>query len=187
MQTLRTRVQGRSALTDQGVFLVMRPQPTLHDGLEPGERHEPVRFSSRGRTEASLNADDRNRRLQRRERHPGVRGRTRRNEQNNEPRGWFFWPFLILALPQLFAINSIDMYSSGVTLQALGMFGAMMWIDALYYVPSYTGPLSNGMHGADVSWIFGMIVAGVVYWVLSMSSFRKEAKSSSAQLDAPVS
>ena len=34
---------------------------------------------------------------------------------------WFFWPFLILALPQLFAINSLDMYSSGVTLQAMGL------------------------------------------------------------------
>ncbi|HLI24930.1 MAG TPA: cytosine permease [Acidimicrobiales bacterium] len=34
---------------------------------------------------------------------------------------WFFWPFLILALPQLFAINTIDLYSSGVTLQALGV------------------------------------------------------------------
>ena len=28
---------------------------------------------------------------------------------------------MILALPQLFAINSIDMYSSGVTLQAIGI------------------------------------------------------------------
>jgi NCS1 family nucleobase:cation symporter-1 len=34
---------------------------------------------------------------------------------------WFFWPFLILVLPQLFAINSLDLYSSGVTLQALGI------------------------------------------------------------------
>jgi NCS1 family nucleobase:cation symporter-1 len=34
---------------------------------------------------------------------------------------WFFWPFVILALPQLFAINSLDLYSSGVTLQALGV------------------------------------------------------------------
>jgi NCS1 family nucleobase:cation symporter-1 len=34
---------------------------------------------------------------------------------------WFFWPFMILALPQLFSINSIDLYSSGVTLQALGL------------------------------------------------------------------
>jgi NCS1 nucleoside transporter family len=179
---------------------------------------------------------------------------------------WFFWPFLILALPQLFSINSIDMYSSGVTLQALGlpakrwvcvvidtvisggvtalvifkgnfytdlsgfldyivvwlgpwfgvfivdyilrhgkyrvsslaakrgglywrnggfnwkallslalgMFAAMMWIDATYYVPSYLGPLSNHTHGADFSWLFGMIVAALVYWVLSVSSIRKE-------------
>jgi NCS1 family nucleobase:cation symporter-1 len=34
---------------------------------------------------------------------------------------WFFWPFMILALPQLFAINTLDLYSSGVTLQALGV------------------------------------------------------------------
>ena len=33
---------------------------------------------------------------------------------------WFFWPFMILVLPQLFAINTLDLYSSGVTLQALG-------------------------------------------------------------------
>lgn len=35
--------------------------------------------------------------------------------------GWFFWPFMVLALPQLFAINTLDLYSSGVTLQALGL------------------------------------------------------------------
>ncbi len=192
---------------------------------------------------------------------------------------WFFWPFLILALPQLFAINSIDMYSSGVTLQAigiplkrwgcvlldtvisgavtalvifkgkfytdltgfllyivvwlgpwfgilvadyllrrgrydalslatkrgglywrdggfnwkalvslaLGMFGAMMWIDALYYVPSYTGPISNATHGADFSWIFGMIIAGVAYAILSVGSIRKETLSSSSVSEAPGS
>jgi NCS1 family nucleobase:cation symporter-1 len=70
---------------------------------------------------------------------------------------------------------------------AAGMFGAMMWIDALYYVPSYTGPLSNGTHGADFSWLFGMIIAGVVYWVLSMTSVPKEARASSSRLDVPVS
>ena len=31
---------------------------------------------------------------------------------------WFFWPFLIVAILQLFSINTLDMYSSGVTLQA---------------------------------------------------------------------
>ncbi len=34
---------------------------------------------------------------------------------------WFFWPFLVLAIVQLLAINTLDMYSSGVTLQALGL------------------------------------------------------------------
>jgi purine-cytosine permease-like protein len=34
---------------------------------------------------------------------------------------WFVTPFLIFAVFQLLAINTIDMYSSGVTLQALGI------------------------------------------------------------------
>jgi NCS1 family nucleobase:cation symporter-1 len=181
---------------------------------------------------------------------------------------WFFWPFVILALPQLFSINTIDMYSSGVTLQAIGiplkrwgcividtivsggitalviykgnfltdlssfldyivvwlgpwfgvvavdhmlrrgrydrtalaakrggiywrdgglnwkallalfggMFAAMMWIDAAFYKPAYTGPLSNATHGADLSWIFGMLVAAVVYGILSFRSVRRETE-----------
>jgi nucleobase:cation symporter-1, NCS1 family len=32
---------------------------------------------------------------------------------------WFVWPYLILAIAQLFAINTLDLYSSGVTLQSL--------------------------------------------------------------------
>ncbi len=35
--------------------------------------------------------------------------------------GWFFWPFAILALPQLFSIGTIDLYSAGVTLESLGI------------------------------------------------------------------
>ncbi|MGC8627959.1 MAG: purine-cytosine permease family protein [Acidimicrobiales bacterium] len=183
---------------------------------------------------------------------------------------WFFWPFLVLALPQLFAINTLDMYSSGVTLQAiglrlkrwgcivvdtvisgavtalvifkgsfytdlsgfldyivvwlgpwfgiimvdyllrrgrydplslaakkggvywrnggfnwkalgalaLGMFAAMMWIDAAYYFPAYTSPLSSHTHGADLSWLFGMVVAGLAYYVTSRSSVPKEREAS---------
>jgi len=34
---------------------------------------------------------------------------------------WFLVPFLIVAMAQIFAINSLDIYSSGVTLQALGL------------------------------------------------------------------
>jgi nucleobase:cation symporter-1, NCS1 family len=33
--------------------------------------------------------------------------------------GWFIWPYLIFAIVQLFAINTLDLYSSGVTLQSL--------------------------------------------------------------------
>jgi len=33
--------------------------------------------------------------------------------------GWFVWPYLIFAIAQLFAINTLDLYSSGVTLQSL--------------------------------------------------------------------
>jgi nucleobase:cation symporter-1, NCS1 family len=40
---------------------------------------------------------------------------------------WFFWPFLLLAIPQILAINSLDMYSSGVTLQAIGI-DASRWV-----------------------------------------------------------
>jgi purine-cytosine permease-like protein len=33
--------------------------------------------------------------------------------------GWFAWPYLVLVLVQLFAINSLDLYTSGLTLQAI--------------------------------------------------------------------
>ena len=185
---------------------------------------------------------------------------------------WFFWPFMIIAILQLFAINTIDMYSSGVTLQAIGipmtrwgcilidtvvsgvvtglvvfkgnlytdlsgfldyilvwlgawfailivdyflrrgkydgaslaqkigglywrsgginwkaiialvvgMFAALMWTDALYYTPSYQGPISNATGGGDLSWLFGMVVAGVIYWVLSFRSVPKEVSEAEA-------
>ncbi len=35
--------------------------------------------------------------------------------------GWFVIPYLIVAIFQLFAINSVDLYSSGVTLLSLGI------------------------------------------------------------------
>jgi purine-cytosine permease-like protein len=33
--------------------------------------------------------------------------------------GWFVWPFAIFVIVQLFSINTLDLYSSGVTLQSL--------------------------------------------------------------------
>lgn len=35
--------------------------------------------------------------------------------------GWFVVPYLIVAILQLFAINCVDLYSSGVTLQSIGL------------------------------------------------------------------
>jgi purine-cytosine permease-like protein len=183
---------------------------------------------------------------------------------------WFFWPFMILVLPQLFAINTLDLYSSGVTLQALGVpvrrwgavvidtvvagavtavviftgnfyndlsdflnyivvwlapwFGivfvdyllrrgrydrlslvapsggvywrnggvnwkavvslligggaALMWIDALFYNPSYIGPFSSRTNGSDLSWLIGIVVGGLLYLVLSLRSVPSEAAAS---------
>ncbi|MHB1986604.1 MAG: purine-cytosine permease family protein [Acidimicrobiales bacterium] len=179
---------------------------------------------------------------------------------------WFFWPFAILAVVQLFSINTMDLYSSGVTLQALGvpikrwgcvvidtvvaggvtalvifkgsfysdlsgflnyivvwlgpwfgilmadyllrhgryhapslenpkggiywrnggvnwkaiialalgMFAAMMWVDAAFYVPAYTGPISNATGGSDLSWLIGLVVGGVVYYAISLRSVPRE-------------
>jgi purine-cytosine permease-like protein len=57
----------------------------------------------------------------------------------------------------------------------LGMFAAMMWIDAAFYYPTFTSYLSTHTHGADFSWLFGLLVGAFAYWVLSVSSVRKEA------------
>jgi NCS1 nucleoside transporter family len=187
---------------------------------------------------------------------------------------WFFWPFVVLALPQLLAINTLDMYSSGVTLQAiglplkrwgtivldtiicgaitalvifkgtfysdlsgfldyivvwlgpwfgimvvdyllrrgrydapalaakgggtywrnggfnwkalaslaLGMFAAIMWTDAAYYFPSYTSPLSSTTQGADFSWLFGLVVAALVYYLMSHRSVEREQPGTATEL-----
>jgi predicted MFS family arabinose efflux permease len=60
----------------------------------------------------------------------------------------------------------------------VGMVAALMWINAAFAVPSYTGPLSNhfpGLHGGDFSWALGIIVGALVYWLLAGRSVRREA------------
>jgi nucleobase:cation symporter-1, NCS1 family len=49
----------------------------------------------------------------------GVPGATTPNGLVSGFPGWFIWPYLIFAIFQLFAINTLDLYSSGVTLQSL--------------------------------------------------------------------
>ena len=58
------------------------------------------------------------------------------------------------------------------------MVAALMWINAAFAVPSYTGPLSNhfpGLHGGDFSWAIGIVVGALVYWLLAGRSVRQEA------------
>ncbi len=63
---------------------------------------------------------------------------------------------------------------------ALGMFAAMMWIDAAFYFPAYTSYISTHTHGADLSWLFGLVVGALSYFLLSFKSVPKEA---AAQVD----
>jgi len=56
--------------------------------------------------------------------------------------------------------------------------GALMWINASYDYPSYTGPISNhfpGLAGSDFSWALGLIVSSLVYLALAGRSVPREA------------
>ena len=184
---------------------------------------------------------------------------------------WFIVPFLIVAIFQLFAINTIDLYSSGVTLQSLvpalkrvqcvaidtvvcgaftayaifsgkffnllaafllfiivwlgpwcaiflvdswlrknrydtqsllnergryyrhggifwpgviaqvvGMIAAALWLNAFSTTAlSYEGPLASrigGSFGSDFSVFMGLIVGGVVYWLLARKTVKAEGE-----------
>jgi nucleobase:cation symporter-1, NCS1 family len=61
---------------------------------------------------------------------------------------------------------------------AAGIVAALMWINAEFDVPSYTGPISNhfpGLAGSDFSWALGIVVSSLVYWALAARGVRKEA------------
>jgi NCS1 family nucleobase:cation symporter-1 len=65
--------------------------------------------------------------------------------------------------------------------QVLGMVAALMWINAAFAVPSYTGPISNhfpGLAGGDFSWALGIVVGAGVYWLLAARSIRQETPKS---------
>jgi nucleobase:cation symporter-1, NCS1 family len=67
---------------------------------------------------------------------------------------------------------------------AAGIVAALMWINAAYDVPSYTGPISNhlpGLAGGDFSWALGIIVSSLVYWALAARGVRKEADATPAE------
>jgi purine-cytosine permease-like protein len=186
---------------------------------------------------------------------------------------WFVVPFLIFAIVQLFAINTLDLYSSGVTLQSLiprlrrldcvaidtvvcgaiaayavfssSFFGLLtgfllyiiLWLGpwcAIYLVDSYLrrnrydhdallderggryfrgggvhwpaiiaqiaggvaaylwlnassggtlasiGPLSSRTGGSDFSVFIGLLVGGLIYWVLASRAVRAESQATSS-------
>jgi len=65
-----------------------------------------------------------------------------------------------------------------VIAQVVGMVAALMWINAAFDVPSYTGPISNhfpGLHGGDFSWALGIVVGAGVYWALAGRGVPREA------------
>jgi nucleobase:cation symporter-1, NCS1 family len=66
---------------------------------------------------------------------------------------------------------------------AAGIVAALMWINAAFAVPSYTGPISNhfpGMAGGDFSWAMGIVVSSLVYWALAARGVRREAAATEA-------
>jgi NCS1 family nucleobase:cation symporter-1 len=56
------------------------------------------------------------------------------------------------------------------------MVAALMWIDAAFYQPSYTGPISKALGGSDLSWLMGIVVGAGVYAILSARTVKREAE-----------
>ena len=80
---------------------------------------------------------------------------------------WFFWPFLILAIPQLLAINTLDLYSSGVTLQAMGVpvkrWGAVV-IDTIVAGVVTAIVIFSGNFVSDLAGFLNYIVVWLAPW-----------------------
>ncbi len=80
---------------------------------------------------------------------------------------WFVTPFLIFAIFQLLSINTIDMYSSGVTLQALGLpikrWGAVI-LDTVVCAVVTGIILFHGNFYADFSGFLLYIVVWLSAW-----------------------
>ena len=51
------------------------------------------------------------------------------------------------------------------------MLAALMWIDS----PAFIGPFSNRTQGSDFSVFMGIVVGGLVYWLLARRTVPAEA------------
>ncbi len=77
---------------------------------------------------------------------------------------WFLVPFLVVAIVQLFAINSMDVYSSGVTLQALGV-PVKRWNAVLIDTVIGCGITAYAVFSAGFSNLLNDFVAAVIAWI----------------------
>ena len=78
--------------------------------------------------------------------------------------GWFLVPFFVVAILQLFAINSMDLYSSGVTLQALGL-PIKRWNAVLVDTVICCGITTYAVFSAGFSRLLSDFVAAVIAWI----------------------
>ncbi len=78
--------------------------------------------------------------------------------------GWFLVPFFVVAILQLFAINSMDLYSSGVTLQALGL-PIKRWNAVLLDTVICCGITAYAVFSAGFSRLLSDFVAAVIAWI----------------------
>jgi purine-cytosine permease-like protein len=77
---------------------------------------------------------------------------------------WFLVPFFVVAIVQLFAINSMDLYSSGVTLQALGL-PIKRWNAVLIDTVICSGITAYAVFSAGFSRLLSDFVAAVIAWI----------------------
>jgi purine-cytosine permease-like protein len=77
---------------------------------------------------------------------------------------WFLVPFFVVAILQLFAINSMDLYSSGVTLQALGL-PIKRWNAVLIDTVICCAITAYAVFSAGFSRLLSDFVAAVIAWI----------------------
>jgi len=77
---------------------------------------------------------------------------------------WFLVPFFVVAIVQLFAINSMDLYSSGVTLQALGL-PIKRWNAVLIDTVIGCGITTYAVFSAGFTKLLNDFVAAVIAWI----------------------
>ena len=101
--------------------------------------------------------------------------------------------FLCYFLVPWTAINLLDFYflrhgkySTDDMFDDKGIYGRFNWITLIAYVvailvqipfmntdPFYVGPLCNALGGADISWVFGLIIPVFLYYLPMKRKLRK--------------